>query len=383
MSTPIDDFKEELRKRILECSRAIKEFKSPSLLNAIKKFEQAIDEIQASWSGSSLGYHSSFYIKGFRERSAADFFDSTTGIQLRGSSGGSKTVGEWRKYGKEVVIAEIKRRAAPAELSNIAAAAVLSDKAFTRTKEELLALLDALLSIKALEEAEVLYDLKQKAESLDARLPESEFLDTPPVNRASKDTIAKVQGVKVPHHLLFRASLRQMAAANEQCDKIMQLARRTLRVLENMQKLGIKEGRVAIGHGHSLEWRKLKDFLQDRLELKWDEFNRVTPAGKTAKDVLLAMLDNASFAFLVMTADDEHANLTKHARLNVIHEAGLFQGRLGFERAIILFEEGCSGFSNIAGLQVIEFPAGRIQASFEEVREVLEREGIIKKKRHK
>jgi predicted nucleotide-binding protein len=45
-----------------------------------------------------------------------------------------------------------------------------------------------------------------------------------------------------------------------------------------------------------------------------------------------------------------------HARLNVIHEAGLFQGRLGFNKAIILLEEGCEEFSNIHGLGHIPFP---------------------------
>ena len=63
---------------------------------------------------------------------------------------------------------------------------------------------------------------------------------------------------------------------------------------------------------------------------------------------------------------------------NVIHEAGLFQGRLGFERAIILLEEGCEKFSNIHGLGQIQFSQGKIKATFEEVRQVLEREGIIK-----
>jgi hypothetical protein len=32
------------------------------------------------------------------------------------------------------------------------------------------------------------------------------------------------------------------------------------------------------------------------------------------------------------------------------HEVGLFQGRLGFEKAIVLLEDGCEEFSNIKGL---------------------------------
>ena len=90
------------------------------------------------------------------------------------------------------------------------------------------------------------------------------------------------------------------------------------------------------------------------------------------------MLDDAVFAFLVMTAEDELADGKKVARANVVHEAGLFQGRLGFERAIILLEEGCDEFSNIVGITPIRFPKGNIKAQFEEVRRVLEREGILK-----
>jgi predicted nucleotide-binding protein len=64
------------------------------------------------------------------------------------------------------------------------------------------------------------------------------------------------------------------------------------------------------------------------------------------------------------------------ARMNVIHEAGLFQGRLGFSRAIVMLEEGCEEFSNVAGLGQIRFPRGNIAAAFEDVRRVLEREGL-------
>jgi predicted nucleotide-binding protein len=62
----------------------------------------------------------------------------------------------------------------------------------------------------------------------------------------------------------------------------------------------------------------------------------------------------------------------------VIHEIGLFQGRLDFEKAVILLEEGCESFSNISGLTDIRFPKGNIMAKSEEIRQVLEREGILK-----
>jgi predicted nucleotide-binding protein len=66
-----------------------------------------------------------------------------------------------------------------------------------------------------------------------------------------------------------------------------------------------------------------------------------------------------------MTAEDEQADGTVHARQNVVHEAGLFQGRLGFKKAIILLEGGCEEFSNIEGLGQIRFPKGKIDAAFE------------------
>ena len=89
------------------------------------------------------------------------------------------------------------------------------------------------------------------------------------------------------------------------------------------------------------------------------------------------MLNGAAFAFLVLTAEDMRPDGTSHARENVVHELGLFQGRSGFEKAIIIKEEGCAEFSNIHGLTHITFPKGDIRAAFEDIRMVLEREIIV------
>jgi predicted nucleotide-binding protein len=124
-----------------------------------------------------------------------------------------------------------------------------------------------------------------------------------------------------------------------------------------------QRGKVFIGHGRSNVWMDLMTFLENCLGLPVSEFNRILVAGFSTTERLSEMLDEASFAFLVMTGEDEHDDGSFHPRMNVVHEAGLFQGRLGIRRAIILLEDGCTEFSNIFGLSQIRFPKGEINAS--------------------
>lgn len=135
--------------------------------------------------------------------------------------------------------------------------------------------------------------------------------------------------------------------------------------------------RIVIGHGRSKQWLKLQHFLKEKLELDCDEFNRISPAGISTTERLSAMRSACSFAFLILTAEDEHDDGTMHARENVIHEVGFFQAAYGFRRAIPLLEDACNEFSNIAGLGQIRFPKGDIMAKSEDIRAVLERERLL------
>ena len=134
--------------------------------------------------------------------------------------------------------------------------------------------------------------------------------------------------------------------------------------------------RVFIGHGRSHIWMELKIFLEERLGLAVEEYSRVSNAGRPTTTRLQEMTETSSAAFLLMTGEDETADGSTRARENVVHEVGLFQGRLGLERAVVLLEEGCTEFSNIVGLGQIRFPKGNISAVFEEIRLFLEREGL-------
>jgi predicted nucleotide-binding protein len=131
---------------------------------------------------------------------------------------------------------------------------------------------------------------------------------------------------------------------------------------------------IFIGHGRSQLWRDLKDHLQEKHGYKIEAYETGARAGHSIRDILEEMAAKSSFAILAMTAEDEQADGGHRARQNVIHEAGLFQGRLGFARAIMLLEEGVEEFSNVQGVQYIRFSRGNIKETYGEVLATLRRE---------
>ncbi len=131
---------------------------------------------------------------------------------------------------------------------------------------------------------------------------------------------------------------------------------------------------IFIGHGRSPLWRDLKDHLQDKHGFDVTAYEVGTRTGHAIRDILEEMLNKGDFAILVMTGEDSTAGSLLMPRLNVVHELGLFQGRIGFSKAIVLLEEGTQEFSNIHGTHQIRFAKGNVKETFGDVLATLRRE---------
>ncbi len=197
-----------------------------------------------------------------------------------------------------------------------------------------------------------------------------------------QSVMAKVYGANADQLNFFPGPGRD----DSECSRKVRLVRRLdqlekliseLQGLPQVTLLPSSSNKIFIGHGKSLQWLKLKEFIADRLALPCEEFNSEPTPGIHTTQRLETMLSQARMAFLVMTAEEKHEDGTLQTRPNVIHEVGLFQARLGPRRAIVVIEDGCAEFSNLSGLTTIRFPSGDIAARFEDVRRVLEREGFV------
>jgi len=139
-----------------------------------------------------------------------------------------------------------------------------------------------------------------------------------------------------------------------------------------------KSERVFLGHGGNKLWARVHMHLKEDLLLDVEAWESTPRAGHHSVEVLKALLSSCTFAVIVATGEDATSQGNLRARQNVVHEVGLFQGRVGFEKVALLRQEGIEEFSNLAGLQVISFPGDKIEASFYELDRMLKRESLIK-----
>jgi len=132
--------------------------------------------------------------------------------------------------------------------------------------------------------------------------------------------------------------------------------------------------KIFIGHGRTNDWRDLKDHLQDKHKYEVIAYEVGSRAGFSIKEVLEKMLTESSFALLVFTPEDEDKAGGFHARENVIHELGLFQAKLGFNRAIAIISSKVDEFSNIHGITQIRYSEGNIKETYGEILATIKRE---------
>ena len=349
----------------------------------LESLKQAAEEIGRAWSGSWIGYHANVYYEDMKPPPPGDHFSLEWG-----------PTGNWTEFDPlEVRQAIFERAGNP----NFEPVTLLHKDAVDEFDTQRLNALSVLQLELTDSEDLLLKRLKGKIDSLSLVTLNEERGRWRPERAETRDATAVATALAdgtPPQHIDV---LTRVSAIQHTLHIVAELGRLTRQAAEHILRLrqrqqpqqeasGIVGTRVFIGHGRSLVWLQLKDFLENTLRLQVEEFNSVPTAGRANKERLLEMMDEAAFALLVMTGDDEfrvvngedgQIDTRLYPRLNVVHEAGLFQGRLGFERAIVLLEEGCEAFSNIEGVTQIRFPRDDIGAKSEEIRRVLEREGLL------
>lgn len=355
----------------------LKEFSDYDYSEIMKLVDES-GKVAPSWSGSWLGYHSCVYYENLEAPPAGAHFSTEWGLDDRVGILGMGSTGNWIEYSHADIVSYIEQRAGNPDLSGPARESVRAKEAIEDVKSNILSLIH---SQGNLVEDHFLKKLMEEMEGIKAPT-KSDFLKAslPRGTLTTRDSRVEHK-ILNPPHIVVECTVYGITSAFVAAASLYKTAHKISNYLRNLENKMAIEDRIGtnvfIGHGRSKDWRDLKDFVSERLKLPWDEFNRVPVAGLANVTRLAQMLDQACIAFLVMTAEDEQADGNHHARMNVIHEVGLFQGRLGFERAIVLLEDGCEEFSNIQGLGQIRYPKGNISAIFEDIRQVLERERII------
>jgi len=367
---------EQLLQAIWCCQNALSLKDEPFFAENESILKENLEQAGKAFSGSWLGYHANIYYRNLETPKPGDRFNSEWGFSSGYFDYSSENWGECTRDSlRDAMLSGVD----PTYESKLSSLSIQARAVLVEHLDAIRVIVEVLIQDN---ETQTLQRIHDDLNSIEPDMSASKIvIAMRPGNFFTRDSSAISQGVINPVHIILLAEQIEKRHPFHALDKLIECCNRVRKFMEIHDLLEIpamSAGRkVFIGHGRSPLWRELKDFLKDHLSLEWDEFNRTPTAGITTVERLEEMLNNSAFAFLVMTAEDEHDDKQRHARQNVVHEVGLFQGHIGFRRAIVLLEDGCSEFSNIVGLSQIRFPSGNIGACFEDIRRVLNREGIL------
>lgn len=140
----------------------------------------------------------------------------------------------------------------------------------------------------------------------------------------------------------------------------------------------VNENLIFVGRSRSEILTKLIAFLEDELSVKTITYDSESKKDDSVTSVSEKLLNDATFAILVLTTDDE----TKEDRIKVhrslVYETGLFQGKLGFKKVLILHQRGIGDLSDFTKAHSIKLIDENIEQTFNEIRQILKNENIIK-----
>jgi len=367
---------EEFFQVATEAASARGRISEPELKKKLSELQRVCNDAKQAWSGSNLGYHASVYYEGLAGKPAGVEFSPEWGIEERWPVNHPDP--GWMPMNHQDVIDDIIARAGNVDLQEIEDVLSELGETFSKLKERAI----SLLTVAQRDGKDSFLDRKLDHIEKLFRTSSATIAKTLVIKSSmSRDSLAVTQGHRIaPHQSLIAVTLSAKALENALATleaSVREAALHLERIIQRKRKMTATGKKIFIGHGNAKDWLELQSYLMTRLHLSVDEFNSNSPAGIPTASRLEEMLDDAAFAFLVMTAEDERPDGRRNPRMNVVHEAGLFQGRLGFRKAIILLENDCEEFSNIFGLGQIRFPKGNIQSVFDKVRQTLEREGLV------
>ncbi|MFD3704974.1 PfkB family carbohydrate kinase [Nocardia sp. NPDC058658] len=147
-----------------------------------------------------------------------------------------------------------------------------------------------------------------------------------------------------------------------------------IRSLDSQRRSGTIPDGIFISHGRSATWRVVEDFVEKYFRLPVFAFESDPWGGLQVTEALTEYLERCSFAICVLTAEDDIGDGTRQGRQNVVHEIGLFQGRYGFDRVIVLAEESCAYIPPTPPRYLLTFPHDNVDHTFYRLGELLRSE---------
>ena len=281
-------------------------------------YKDRLNSLENAHSHSWFGDHSSTYFMGFQTPPPGQSFDVEWGF-IPGFHGRRNR--DWQIYSRDEIRAFLSHDIGEDIHYELNALAEKLVKDLSDLRDQSLDVLEA-LSHQIKTEALTRYATRVKSELVPYKIVDfinSKSKSAPKVTRDSEEIM---KGQIVPAHIQFLASFSSIAANKSKLQDLANILRNTIQATtlhKSEPSGGDVPNKIFIGHGKSEQWRILKDFLGDRLNLPYEEFNRISAAGINTQERLSEMLDECGFAFLVLAAEDLHGDGSLHARENVIH----------------------------------------------------------------